>query len=183
MIKRMLIGFILVLACFGQSNFSNDLDGNIIAFHNIIPGKTTYSEAYDHLKYVVGIKDLTAKESDGIRFLKGIIMVDNVPDLGQIYTVQFNLDDPENPTVSGIISEYMFTSEELINNFSATGPLFLAMLDEVVKKYGEPDKEASTEYYKRWSFSSDIYESTYYLAVQNEETKIKVVELFIGKYK
>lgn len=184
MIKRMLIGLILVMTCFGQSNFSNDLDGNIIAFHNIIPGKTTYSEAYDHLKYIVGAEKFSVLESsDGSKYIKCSKIFDTDPITAKIYFVYFNTDSQDNPTAWGIVTNTLFGPAELINNLPAMASLFLSVEGEMISEYGKPTTAPADRYYRDWEFFSDGYESCYSLTIKSGDGVMKLKEKFVGEYK
>lgn len=184
MVKRMLFLFILVFACFSQTNLNNDLDGNPISFHGIIPDKTTYSEAYDHLKYVVGLENLSVKEyADGFKYLEGTEILEIMPKMGRIYKIDFNVDDQKNPTVESIRTRSAFLQDDLIHNLEAMAQLFPFMEDEMIAQYGEPSKAPPDQYLRGWKFSSDIYESNYHLKIRTVKNVVFLVRMFDGKYK
>ncbi len=185
MVKRMLFLFILVFACFSQTNLNNDLDGNPISFHGIIPAKTTFSEAYDHLKYVVGLDNLSVLEaSDSTKFLKGSIILDTTPKMVRIYFIYFDSDDQNNPTVWSIVTKTGFLQEDLMSNVAAMASLFFSVEGEINAEYGKPSEALPEKYYRSWKFSSDIYKSYYYLSVEPLSTEIIILkEKFAGEYK
>jgi hypothetical protein len=184
MIKRIMLVSILIIAGFGQSHFTNDLDGNPISFHGIIPDKTTYSQAYDHLRYVVGLEDLKLKEyKSGAKYLQGTNIMDTTPTMARVYTIDLNSDDQKNPTVKAVGTKTLFGPDDLINNLEAMASLFLSVADEIAAEYGNPTVTSSERYFRTWKFSSGIYESSYNLTVQSADTYVYLEEMFDGKHK